>query len=590
MTDRGPGSRKQRASAKRGTKLPQQAQSRPRRVSRREKEAKRQRQIKFGIGIAAVAILAVLLGFGVYDYIVKPRAVLATVDGTRIRREDYWRYRSMDLYNQVVQYQQYSTYVSDSSQQQQYLALAQQAQAELQDIWGSTSVDDATLQRMIEDQIYLHSLEEMGLTVTDEEVRTWADNQFAPTDAPLISPTPTPTFVPERAAWATGTAEALLPSPTPTPTTDPATPVAGSPSAASPVASSSSPQATPIPSSPQASPAASTPIPTVTPNAEQAQQTAEAGFDSYKDAVFGEVHMSESDYLRLWAKPQVARQKVRDALVANVGQTADQVHAEHILVATEELANQIYADVTTGGQNFEQVAKEKSTDTSTAPNGGDLGWFPKGVMVQPFEDAAFSGSPGQILPPVQTQYGWHIIKVLDVQANRALTDDQISQLQEDTVNNWLKEREASMKISSQLDPTPTPASETFEPPVDAPPVSSETPTAEASPVASPIASPVAATPEATGVASPEPEASPVVATPIPAASSPVATPEPMASPVESTPIPAASTPVAQVTPVVNVPASPVASPAASPVASPIGSPNPTPIMNPLGTPTSTPTS
>ena len=86
----------------------------------------------------------------------------------------------------------------------------------------------------------------------------------------------------------------------------------------------------------------------MTPDAAQALQTAQAGFDSYKDAVFDEVHMSESDYLRLWAKPQVARQKVRDALVANIGQTADQVHAEHILVATEELANQIYADVTTG--------------------------------------------------------------------------------------------------------------------------------------------------------------------------------------------------------------------------------------------------
>jgi parvulin-like peptidyl-prolyl isomerase len=554
MTDRGSGSRKQRATDKRGTRIPQQAQERPRRVSRREKEAKRQRQIKFGIGIAAVAIIAVLLGFGVYDYIVKPRAVLATVEGTKIRREDYWRYRSMDLYNQVVQYQQYSSYVSDASQQQQYLALAQQAQTELKDVWGSTSVDDSTLQRMIEDQIYLHSLDDMGITITDDEVQTWADNQFAPSDAPLISPTPTPTFVPERAAWATGTAEALLPSPTPTPASNAASPVADSPGAASPAASS--PQATPLASTPGASPAVSTPDTTVTPDSAQALQTAQAGFDSYKDAVFDEVHMSESDYLRLWAKPQVARQKVRDALVANIGQTADQVHAEHILVATEELANQIYADVTTGGQNFEQVAKDKSTDTSTAPNGGDLGWFPKGVMVQAFEDAAFSTEPGQIHAPVQTQYGWHIIKVIETQANRALTDDQISQLQDDTVNNWLKEQEATMKISSDLDPTPTPASETFEPPADAPPVSSETPTSEASPAASPAASPIAET--AVGDEAP---ATPSVAPPI-------------ASPSAATPIAPPSA------------ATPSASPVALAVASPSGSPIPTPIMDPLGTPPS----
>jgi hypothetical protein len=277
--------------------------------------------------------------------------------------------------------------------------------------------------------------------------------------------------------------------------------------------------------------------------------------------------MSESDYLRLWAKPQVARQKVRDALVANIGQTADQVHAEHILVATEELANQIYADVTTGGQNFEEVAKEKSTDTSTAPNGGDLGWFPKGVMVQAFEDAAFSMQPGQISAPVQTQYGWHIIKVLDFQANRALTDDQISQLQDDAVNNWLKEQEASMKISSQLDPTPTPAEETFQPPVDAPPVSSETPTVEASPAASPVA----ATPAAETAASP-------------AAATALATSQ--ATPEEATPVAVVSTPAVQASPVAGLPATPIASPMGSPIARPVGSPNPTPILNPLGTPSS----
>jgi parvulin-like peptidyl-prolyl isomerase len=585
MTDRGPGSRKQRANAKRGTKLPQQAADRPKRVSRREKEAKRQKQIRYGIGLAAVAVIAVLLGFGVYDYIVKPRAVLATVEGTRIRREDYWRYRSMDLYNQVVTYQQYSTYVTDSSQQQQYLALAQQAQTELQDVWGSTSVDDATLQQMIENQIYLNSLDELGITITDEEVRTWADNQFAPSDAPLISPTPSPTFIPERAAWATGTAEALIP--TPTPTQVPASPVAGSPSAATPVAGT--PEASPAAASPQASPAASTPVATVTPDPAQALQTAEAGFDSYRDSVFSEVHMSESDYLRLWAKPQVAKQKVRDVLVKDIGQTADQVHAEHILVATEELANQIYADVTTGGQNFEEVAKTKSTDTSTAPNGGDLGWFPHGVMVQPFEDAAFSGQPGQILAPIQTQFGWHIIKVIDVQANRALTDEQITQLQDDTVSNWLKDREASMDISSKIDPTPTPVSETFEPPVDAPPVSTLTPTAEASPAASPVtnATPSVATPETMPPVA-TPQASPVVSTPPPAVS-PIATVAvPIASPVQAQATPAATevpiaTPAA--TPVVES-ATPAASPAASPIASPIGSPAPTPIMNPLGTPSS----
>ena len=596
MGNKNSGSRKQRATAQRGTKIPKAAETGPKRISRHERDLKRQKRLKLAVGITAAAVLAILLSFGIYDYIVKPRQVLATVQGSNIRREDYWKYRSYVLYNQAAQYQQYASLVQDPSQQQQYLAMAQQAQSELQNIWGSKSVDDQTLQQMIDDQVYLQSLDELGITVTDEDVKLWTNNQFAPADAPLIPPTVTPTFVPERAEWATQTAEALIVSPT----SEPSTPVAGSPQAspigesaaaqaASPIGSPTSPAAASPIGSPASSPVASpevspTEIVSPTPNAEQAQQTAQAGFTNYADTVFDQVHMSRSDYYRLIAKPQVARERVTDVLTADIGQTADQVHAEHILVATEELANQIYQDVTTGGQNFEDVAKAKSTDTSTAPNGGDLGWFSRGVMVAPFEDAAFSTPAGQIHAPVQTQFGWHIIKVLETESNRALTDDQISQLKTSTVNKWLDQRKIDMKVKSAVPPTPTPAQQTFIPPVDAP--LPPTPTLEASPVASPVVEP-----DGTPVASPVSQATPV------AIASPVTdtTPAVVASPVtESTPIMAASpaasdqaTPAAEVsTPVTMAsPVAPSASPMASPIASPIASPASTPIYNPLGTPT-----
>jgi parvulin-like peptidyl-prolyl isomerase len=587
MTNKNSGSRKQRATAQRGTKIPKNAQTGPKRISRHERDLQRQKRLKIGVGIAVASALAILLSFGVYNYIVKPRQVLATVQGSNIRREDYWKYRSFVLYNQAAQYQQYSSLVNDPSQQQQYLSMAQQAQADLQSVWGSKSVDDQTLQQMIDDKVYLQSLDEFGITITDEDVRLWTDNQFAPSDAPLIPPTPTPTFVPERAAWATQTAEAMIVSPT----AEAASPEAGSGSPqASPIGeAAASPQASPIGSpeassgaSPAASPIASpeaspTQAISPTPNPDQAMQTAQAGFDSYSDSVLDQAHMSRSDYYRLIARPQVARERVRDSLTADIGQTADQVHAEHILVATEELANQIFQDVTTGGQNFEDVAREKSTDTSTAPNGGDLGWFTRGVMVSAFEDAAFSTGSGQIHAPVQTQFGWHIIKVLESQSNRALTDEQISQLQDSTVNKWLDQRKTDLKVESAVDPTPTPATQTFVPPVDAP--LPPTATLEASPQASPVAvgasSPVASPVSETG-ATPMSDA-----TPLPAASPIVST---AATPVAAAPSPVAATPgVIQATPVV---VSEVASPEASPVAaSPIASPNATPVFNPLGTPT-----
>ncbi len=89
----------------------------------------------------------------------------------------------------------------------------------------------------------------------------------------------------------------------------------------------------------------------------------------------------------------------------------DEVHARHILVATEAEARQIIAELKKPGADFAAVAKAKSTDGS-AREGGDLGFFIKGDMVPEFSAAAFALKPGEITPePVKTQFGWHVIKV-----------------------------------------------------------------------------------------------------------------------------------------------------------------------------------
>ena len=87
----------------------------------------------------------------------------------------------------------------------------------------------------------------------------------------------------------------------------------------------------------------------------------------------------------------------------------EQVHARHILVKTEEEANNLLLQLKEGITDFSELAKEKSTDSS-ASNGGDLGFFARGQMVKEFEDAAFSLEPGEISEVVQTQFGYHIIK------------------------------------------------------------------------------------------------------------------------------------------------------------------------------------
>jgi peptidyl-prolyl cis-trans isomerase C len=87
-------------------------------------------------------------------------------------------------------------------------------------------------------------------------------------------------------------------------------------------------------------------------------------------------------------------------------------HASHILVATKEKAAALIKKIK-GGAKFEDVAKAESTDNSKA-NGGDLGWFTTARMVKPFGDAVKALKKGEITPePVQTQYGWHIIRLDD---------------------------------------------------------------------------------------------------------------------------------------------------------------------------------
>ena len=191
-----------------------------RRISRREREERQRRQLYIGLAIAGVLSLVILAGFALNEYILKPRAVLASVNGVEIRRRDYWKVRSVELVNQVNQYNQFSQLV-DPSQQQQYLTLAQQAASELDKVWGSTDTNDSTLNRMVEDQVYLQSMDGMGLSVTDQDVQNYLWQQFEPQNAPIFTPTPSPTLIPQRAEWATQT-EVALQAENQTPTSAPA--------------------------------------------------------------------------------------------------------------------------------------------------------------------------------------------------------------------------------------------------------------------------------------------------------------------------------------------------------------------------------
>ncbi len=88
--------------------------------------------------------------------------------------------------------------------------------------------------------------------------------------------------------------------------------------------------------------------------------------------------------------------------------------AAHILVETKDEAKDLIAKLDDGAE-FAALAREFSTDPSD-PGGGDLGWFGAGVMVAPFFDAVVALEPGEVSPPVKTDFGWHVIKLNDTRS------------------------------------------------------------------------------------------------------------------------------------------------------------------------------
>ncbi|MBT2662912.1 peptidylprolyl isomerase [Bacillus sp. ISL-45] len=136
----------------------------------------------------------------------------------------------------------------------------------------------------------------------------------------------------------------------------------------------------------------------------------------------------------------------------------EQVKASHILVEDEATAKKVKEELD-NGKNFAELAKKYSTDTSNADNGGDLGYFGKGEMAEEFENAAFALETDAISEPVKTEFGYHIIKLVDKKAAKAAKfDDHKGEIKELLFDqkiqaeypNWLEEKKAEYKIKSYL--------------------------------------------------------------------------------------------------------------------------------------------
>lgn len=125
-------------------------------------------------------------------------------------------------------------------------------------------------------------------------------------------------------------------------------------------------------------------------------------------------------------------------------------NAAHILVDSEEEAAALKGQAD-AGTDFAELARQNSTGPS-GPNGGDLGWFGAGMMVPAFEAAVVGLKPGQVSEPVQTQFGWHVIKLMETRLQEApplseVEGELISDIQQQAIAARLSEIEATADVS-----------------------------------------------------------------------------------------------------------------------------------------------
>ncbi|MFN2227755.1 MAG: peptidylprolyl isomerase, partial [Anaerolineae bacterium] len=166
----------------------------------------------------------------------------------------------------------------------------------------------------------------------------------------------------------------------------------------------------------------------------------QAAFDEWLVAT----GQTRDDYKEMLGQSMLA-QRAMEAVMADVPAEAEQVHARHIVVDSEEAGNEVLAALQ-GGADFVALAREYSVDLATRDNGGDLGWFPRGLVAPELETAAFRLQPGQISGLVKLGEGYHIVQVVEREEARPLSWETQMDLQRAAFEQWLEDLRAAARI------------------------------------------------------------------------------------------------------------------------------------------------
>ncbi|HIE39185.1 MAG TPA: hypothetical protein EYH30_02410 [Anaerolineales bacterium] len=145
---------------------------------------------------------------------------------------------------------------------------------------------------------------------------------------------------------------------------------------------------------------------------------------------------------------------VIERVIDSVPTTAEHVRARYILVDTREEAAGLLAQLQAGA-DFAELARTYSQDESTRAAGGDLGFFPRGVLLAPeVEEAAFSLQSGQISPVIESSFGFHIVQVIERDPDRALSPENLQFLRDRAVQEWIEALWAQATIERYVNQGP----------------------------------------------------------------------------------------------------------------------------------------
>jgi len=372
------------------------------------KEKKKTKLILIGFIITAALILG-MVGYAILRATVLKNFIpVAKIAGQKVDNEYFDARVRLERDSYVRQFQmfyaQYQLLIDDPSSVDYFEPQLKQIVAILDDV---ELFGEMVLNNIIDDEIIAMQGIEMGIDVSESEIDALMQQLFNY----FPDGTPTPEIQPSVYATPTvsKTQEAILGI-----TATPGVEETESEEVENEIDESDVGDETPVEpaTEPTIEPSPTTAVLTQTPGPTATPYTEEM-FQTELDRYLGEleaIEVSETN-LRKYIYHFLMKQKVRDAVAADIPLEQEQIWARHILVSTTDEAITVLERLEE--EEWNAVAADVSLDTSNKDSGGDLRWFTRGQMVTEFEEAAFDLEIGQISDPVETQFGWHIIQLID---------------------------------------------------------------------------------------------------------------------------------------------------------------------------------